>query len=53
MINPTNPNAQAQVKTIQEAAGNLGLRVDVLTPAGKVISTLSSRPCNNRVLPGW
>ena len=30
LINPTNPNAQAQVKTIQEAAGNLGLRVDVL-----------------------
>ena len=30
LINPTNPNAQAQVKTMQGAAGNLGLRVDVL-----------------------
>ena len=30
LINPTNPNAQAQVKTVQGAAGNLGLRVDVL-----------------------
>ncbi len=24
LINPTNPNAQAQVKTVQRAAGNLG-----------------------------
>jgi ABC-type uncharacterized transport system substrate-binding protein len=30
LINPTNPNAQAQAKTMQGAAGNLGLRIDVL-----------------------
>jgi ABC-type uncharacterized transport system substrate-binding protein len=35
LINPTNPNAQSQVKTMQGAAGNLGFRVDVLHASGE------------------
>ena len=53
LINPTNPNAQAQVKTVQGRPVILDLGLMCCTPAANVISTPSSQPCDNRVLPGW